>query len=371
MDQKINKIYYDSKSGFLSVNELYKKVKEVEPKVTITYIKEWLKKQEEYQIIRKSKKILYHPIISHDGEYQADIMFLDNAGNNNKQIGLITMIHVPTRYAYAYPISSRKTNQIMKGLNEFIEEAYEKDPLQNLTTDNELFNNREVTKLLKENKINHFIEQPYEHSKLAIINRFHRTIKALLQKYFISQDTDRWIDVYDDIIENYNNRVHSLFKKPPSKVTKADINKSNFELEYKGSDAVKEFRKYKIGDKVRYLLKRDKFEKGNKTYSKKVYEITAIEGFSFILKEIGTNKILKNKGGTVQDFRYHELLKVNEINEAPKINNLPKPRTKLQKKADNAQKKFNNEIFQNTTQAKLSAPTTSKAERKIIKSKYT
>jgi len=344
MDKLLENLYYNPKSGFLSSNHLYELAKSQNPKVTREFVKEWLSMQEEYQRIQKPKKILYHPIISHEGEYQADIIFMDNAGNNNKKIGLITFIHVPTRYAYAYPISNRQTKTITDILTEFIKDANKKDPVTNLTTDNELFNNRTITKLLKEHNIIHYVEQPYEHSKLAIINRFHRTLKSIFQKYFISQDTDRWIDIYDDVIYNYNNRVHRLFNKPPSKVTKKDILDSNFSKELEGLQAVKLFKQFKVGDKVRYLTKRNKFEKGNKTYSKKIYEIDSINGFSFKLKDIKTGNLLKNKGGTVQDFRYHELLKVGNVQEAPFIEGLPKARTQTQKKADNKQRRFIKEV---------------------------
>jgi len=141
MDKTLKKLYYNIDLGFLSLNDLYKSAKQQEPKITRKFVKEWLSKQEEYQIVHRPKQILYHPIISHVGEYQADIIFLDNEGNNNKQIGMITMIHVPTRYAYGFPISSRKTDMIIKGLNSFIDAAKKKDPIKNLTTDNELFNN--------------------------------------------------------------------------------------------------------------------------------------------------------------------------------------------------------------------------------------
>jgi hypothetical protein len=44
--------------------------------------------------------------------------------------------------------------------------------------------------------------------KLGIINRFHRTLKNELTKYFSSHDTVKWIDVIDNIINNYNHTVN-------------------------------------------------------------------------------------------------------------------------------------------------------------------
>ena len=55
--------------------------------------------------------------------------------------------------------------------------------------------------------------------KLGIINRFHRTLKEKILKYFISSGTTRWIDVINKIIQNYNNTETRTIKCTPTEAS--------------------------------------------------------------------------------------------------------------------------------------------------------
>ena len=55
------------------------------------------------------------------------------------------------------------------------------------------------------------------------INRFHRTLKEKLLKYFTANDNTRWIDVIDKIIKNYNNTVNSSTGYTPTEASKSFI----------------------------------------------------------------------------------------------------------------------------------------------------
>ena len=52
--------------------------------------------------------------------------------------------------------------------------------------------------------------------KLGIINRFHRTLKEKILKYFIASETTRWVDVIDIIIKNYNNTINRTIGCTPT-----------------------------------------------------------------------------------------------------------------------------------------------------------
>ena len=60
-----------------------------------------------------------------------------------------------------------------------------------------------------EGQVYHFTAQEGDHHKMGMIERFNRTMKALLSKYFSAYNTKgKWIDVLPDIISNYNNTFH-------------------------------------------------------------------------------------------------------------------------------------------------------------------
>ena len=56
------------------------------------------------------------------------------------------------------------------------------------------------------------------------MNRFHRTLKEKLLKYFLAYDTVKWIDVIDKIIKSYNNTPNrGIFNYTPRQASKPVI----------------------------------------------------------------------------------------------------------------------------------------------------
>ena len=64
------------------------------------------------------------------------------------------------------------------------------------------FYNKEVKSLLNKHNIEFF--STYSDKKAAVVERFNRTLKALMWKYFYSAGTYKWIDVLQDLTDNYN-----------------------------------------------------------------------------------------------------------------------------------------------------------------------
>ena len=81
-----------------------------------------------------------------------------------------------------------------------------------------------MKKILKENNIHHDTNEPGEHNKMAIVERFNRTIRSMINKYLNHHNTTNWIDILDDFIENYNNTYHTSIKQEPKSVTQPDEN---------------------------------------------------------------------------------------------------------------------------------------------------
>ena len=60
------------------------------------------------------------------------------------------------------------------------------------------FINKNVKKWFEENNIKTFYIKD-DSNKLGIINRFHKTLKEKLNKYFIANDSYNWIDIIDQV----------------------------------------------------------------------------------------------------------------------------------------------------------------------------
>ena len=154
-----------------------------------------------------------------------------------------------------------------------------------------------------------YLEEPGIHSKLGIINRFHRTLWDGLKIYFNRFQTRKWIDVIGKLIEIYNNHPNRTTKKSPKEMTAFDIANLNQRLRIKGTQAREEFSNFKVGDRVRHIIDPPvrgllhKKESKMTRFSSDVFTIEDINGFSFsVVDEFGNR--------APRTYRYYELLKV-------------------------------------------------------------
>jgi len=118
---------------------------------------------------------------------------------------------------------------------------------------------------------------------MAIIERFNRTLKGKMFKYFTAKGTRKFIDILPELLKSYNGRVHRTIKLPPVKVTKE--NQAHVFENIYGAKSVRELLKKNItrkgkknsnqtGDSVRISYPGKPFDKGYyPNWSDRVYEI--------------------------------------------------------------------------------------------------
>ena len=85
------------------------------------------------------------------------------------------------------------------------------------------FYNVGVRNLLENHDVCYFSTQ--SDKKAAIVERFNRTLKTMMWKYFYSKGTYDWVGALDELTENYNKTKHgSILMKPK------DVNNTNGNL---------------------------------------------------------------------------------------------------------------------------------------------
>ena len=90
--------------------------------------------------------------------------------------------------------------------------------------------------------------------KASVIERFNRTLKEKMWRYFTFKQSHRYIDILQDIVYSYNHTFHRTIKTSPN-----EVNKINEELIFKNihgyskdlGDSTVVKNKFKVGDKVR------------------------------------------------------------------------------------------------------------------------
>lgn len=48
-----------------------------------------------------------------------------------------------------------------------------------------------------------------------MVERYNRTIRDIITDYMINYKTNKYVDVLDDLVYNYNTRYHSSIKMSP------------------------------------------------------------------------------------------------------------------------------------------------------------
>ena len=109
--------------------------------------------------------------------------------------------------------------------------------------------------------------------KASIVERFIRSLKSRIERYFTEHNTFKWIDVLPKISEALNNSYNRSIGMAPNEVNFSNKDKV-FDTLY-GAKEAPTLCKFQIGDRVRLPLEKDIFTKGYAAnWSKEIYKIT-------------------------------------------------------------------------------------------------
>ena len=128
---------------------------------------------------------------------------------------IFTNIDVFSKITYAYPIKSKKIQDIKP----CFEKIFKKNKPKYIWSDKEpAFFSKEIQKFFKDNGIK--IYHTNSHLKAVVIERFNRSLRELMMKEFVKNNNTVWYNILPKLIKIYNNRFHITIKMPPIKVNK-------------------------------------------------------------------------------------------------------------------------------------------------------
>lgn len=264
------KSYYNHKSrlGFTGdISKFSKKFPQSKQAV-----KKWLEEQEAYSLHKPARKkgIQGNKTIAScvDAQWQADLADMQNVSKYNDGFRyLLTVIDVLSRYAWAIPIKDKRGETVIKAL-EGIFKTSDRIPRYHLQTDQGTeFFNPHMRKLASKYGFNHF--HSYSDHKAPLVERYNRTLKNYIYRYFTYNQTNRYLEVLPYLVDAYNKRRHSAHGKAPIKVTvdnQHEVYRTLYpQLEISEAEVEKskrEDKKFTIGDHVRISKVKGLFEKG-------------------------------------------------------------------------------------------------------------
>ena len=107
--------------------------------------------------------------------------------------------------------------------------------------------------------------------KNSMVERFNRTLKERIERYFTETGKKIWINILDDFVSNINHSINRTIGIPPSSVSFENADKIWKRLYPKQSVDVK-CDKIRVGDRVRTVLKQNVFAKGyHQAWSDEIY----------------------------------------------------------------------------------------------------
>jgi hypothetical protein len=185
-------------------------------------------------------------------------MFNQSSNQNNGYNYLLMVIDVLSKFGWIEKLKNKKPRSIIKAFENIFKTGR---ICKILTTDaGTEFNNYLFSNFLTQKNIKHFIARNTE-IKAAVVERFNRTIREKIFKYITANNTDRFIDVLPEIIEAYNNTVHTRTKFKPNSVNKNNEFEVFLNLYRERSIGSPSY--FQIGDQVRLQKLKSHFEKGS------------------------------------------------------------------------------------------------------------
>ena len=260
MNDRLKTIYYDAKhpAGFASIAKLSKA-----SGVSTKKVKKWFEEQPTYTLHRMARKkyptrkYIVHDI---DEQWQADLADVSLIAKQNKGYRFIlTVIDIFSRYAWARPLKTKSGKEVAAAFKDIFREG--RIPKRIQTDQGKEFENREIARLFNEHQIELFsVKSAY---KAAIVERFNRTLKTKLWRYFTMSLKEKWTDVLQDVVNSYNKSIHRTIKRRPIDVTAENVDEVREEVYNKRrSKRDKDKKDIKVGDVVRISKVKSVFAKG-------------------------------------------------------------------------------------------------------------
>ena len=221
-NQLLSTIYYnpEHEGSFSTAKKLYEAAKLVDSKITLKGTQKWLSGELTYTLHKPARKrFKRNPVIvSHiDEQWQADLIDLQEFQSQNRGYRyILTIIDIFSKYAFVIPMKTKTSEAVTSAFKQVFTH---RKPTKLQTDKGKEFVNSLLQSFLKQESV-YFFTSKNPDIKCSIIERFNRTLKARMFKYFTSKGTRRYLEVLDQLVTAYNNTVHSATKFRPSAVTK-------------------------------------------------------------------------------------------------------------------------------------------------------
>ena len=231
---------------------------------------------------QRRKKFLRRPFLVYDPmeAIQADLIFFNSpeiVRANSFYKYILSVIDIFSKKAFVRPLKTKNSTEVAKALDDIISQ-FPITPRKLMVDNGTEFSG-------SSNAINDVIVQKYRmviyiltdsQHKAGIVERFNRTLKQRIARFMTENNTKRYIDSLQDIVDNYNQTFHRAIGMAPNSVSftnRAEVFKHLFP-----KSEVKVKCKIQKGWRVRIPREKSIFEKGyTPIWTKEIFIVDKIE----------------------------------------------------------------------------------------------
>ena len=219
---------------------------------------------------------------------------------------IFTNIDIFSKYAWSFPIKSKKISDIKPCFQKMFKERKPKF----IWSDKESsFFSKEMLKFFEDNNVK--IYYTNSNLKAVVIERFDRSLRELMMKEFVKNNNTVWYNILPKLINFYNDRYHNTIKDKPVNINK--LNEKYIKNIIYKYNITNNIPKFKINDIVRISLKRrELFDKpsDNIKWSEELFKIHSINKANVI-----TYKITDMNNEIIQGIFYEKELQLSKMKE--------------------------------------------------------
>ena len=208
-----------------------------------------------------------------DDLWQADLAEFQLYARENKGYKyILVVIDCFSKYLWTRAIKNKTGAEVTKAFTDIFNQG--RIP-QNLQTDNGTeFYNQSLQDLMKKHNINHY--STFSTLKASIAERSIRTLKEKLYRVFSMNGSYKYLNLLQNVTDEYNNTRHRTIGMQPSRVNKANerdlLNTVYSHIKIAGKQ------KYHVGDIVRISKQKALFDKGyTPNWTTELFKISKIK----------------------------------------------------------------------------------------------
>jgi transposase InsO family protein len=280
LNKVISSFYYDTTTGFIGRDKLYPKLKEQYYGITKVHVTNFLNSQKLHQMLQPQRKYrVTQPILAYksDERWVIDLINAPNPYFNSNIHFILNIVDHHSKYLYSFPIKNKEAATIAECLETIFQSERVPDIIQ---SDNGKEFLGETIDLCDRYGVKQVHSLPYKPMTNGAIERLNKTMKEKMKAYMTNNNTKVYINIYKDLVYNYNHTIHSTTGKTPHSVY-IDKEKVNMKrVEKKADDMTKKdhINVFRKGEKVRISLydAKTKLRKAGAKWSNEIYTVYAV-----------------------------------------------------------------------------------------------